>query len=38
MTPNIVKRENGRLRHTRPSKARVGLFRSGKQQRIKRVF
>jgi len=38
MTPNIVKRGNDRIRHTRPSKARVGLFRIGEQQRIKRVF
>jgi hypothetical protein len=39
MTPRIVKLGNGRMRHhTNPSKARVGLFRIGEQQRIKRVF
>lgn len=39
MTPKIVKLGNDRIRnHTNPSKAKVGLFRSGEQQRIKRVF
>jgi hypothetical protein len=39
MTPRIVKLGNERMRHhTNTSNARVGLFRSGEQQRIKRVF
>jgi hypothetical protein len=39
MTPKIVKLGNERIRHhTNPSKARVGMFRSGTQRRVYRVF
>ncbi len=36
MTPKIVKKDYDRIRaHTRDSKAKVGMFRSGEGRRVK---